>query len=65
MSKFHINFVIWHVSRAVAQNTGKYRNIFFKEAFNMAYKPNFSGILVSSLFLTFEILPLKNDIFLA
>jgi hypothetical protein len=31
----------------------------------MAYKLNFSGILVSSLLLTFEILPLKNGIFLS
>jgi hypothetical protein len=38
---------------------------FFKEAFNMAHKLNFSGMLASSLLLTFEILPLKNGIFLA
>jgi hypothetical protein len=45
---------------------GKYWKIpqhFFKDAFNMAHKLNFSGILVSSLLLTFEILQLKTAYF--
>jgi hypothetical protein len=49
------------LSHKILENTAT----FFKKAFNMAHKLNFSGMLVSSLLLTFEILLLKNGIFLA
>jgi hypothetical protein len=44
------------LSHKILENTAT----FFKEAFNMACKLNSSGMLVSSLLLTFEILTLKN-----
>ena len=65
MSKFHVNFVIWQCFKGCRTKYWKTLQHFFKEAFHMAHKLNFSGKLVSSLLLTFEILPLKNGIFLA
>jgi alpha-amylase/alpha-mannosidase (GH57 family) len=65
MSKFHVNFVIWQCFKGCRTKYWKILQHFLKEAINMAYKLNISGILVSSLLLTFEILPLKYGIFLA